>query len=258
MHSLTPPSRTRRTALCSGALALGVVLAGSAAYAVPSAGTPTIEAPATVDEGDSFTVTVALPASADAFAYSLALGFDAAVVDYIADSAVGPDGGFSATSTTADAVVFTHTRLGTSPGLAGDLLLVSADFAAIAGGSALFNLDSLTLVGADGEELVVAADVSIETEITPADDGTGDGDTPGDGTPGDGTPGDGDTPGDGTPADGTDDEPTDAVGDGVSVDGPNADGLSDTGASPAALIITAAIMLAVGITLVARKSVMSR
>lgn len=257
MHSRNPSPRTRRMTLLSGLVATGVVLAGGAAYAVPAAGTPTVEAPAAVDEGDTFTVTVSLPATTDVFAYSATLAFDSDLVAYVDDSATGPDGGFASTSTTADAVVFTHTRLGGSPALDGDLVLFSADFTAIAGGTAPFDLAALTLVGADTDELVVdtSAVVAAETEITPEDDGGGVTPTPepsGEPTPepsGEPTP---DASGEPTP------EPTDAVGDGVSVDGPGADGLSDTGASPAGLIIAAAIALALGITLVVRKSVMTR
>lgn len=257
MHSLTPSSRTRRLTLWSGLLTVGALLAGGAAHAAPTADTPTVEAPAAADEGDTFTVAVALPASADVFAYTLTLGFDPALVEYVVDSASGPDGGFESVSTTADAVTLTHTRLGGSPALDGDLVLFSADFVALAGGSASFDLDALTLVGSDSEELVVDAVVSVDTDIAAEDDGTGGG---GDDGGDDGGTGGGDTGGDDGGTDGGDTGTGDGTGSGDegSVGGSDADGLSDTGASPMGLIAIAAVALVFGIALVARKSVMSR
>lgn len=104
MHSLTTSPRTRRMTLLSGLVAAGVVLAGGAAHAVPTADTPTLDAPATADQGDTLTVTIALPAADDVFAYSATLDYDPELVEYVAESAAGPEGGFASTSETAAAI----------------------------------------------------------------------------------------------------------------------------------------------------------
>jgi hypothetical protein len=121
-HLLTHRSRLR-TAVTAGALTLGLALSvASPASAAPSAASVTVAATPGVTVGQTVDVAVSVLGSVDAFSYAVTVDFDPALLAYVDGSAsAGPSGGFDSVSSTAGSVTVVHTRLGTSPALAGDL-----------------------------------------------------------------------------------------------------------------------------------------
>jgi LPXTG-motif cell wall-anchored protein len=162
MPERTSPARPRGrrlTALLAAATAVfgASLIAAPAAMAAPAtygALTLTVD-DTTITEGDTLTVTIAADTVADLYAYDLEVGYDVTLLEFDADSAVYPTGGFGDALVGTDAVTFSNTRLGTSPGLAGPQTLVSFTFTALAAGSADIALDSSTLIGTAGETTVV-------------------------------------------------------------------------------------------------------
>lgn len=191
-HTTRRPARPR-TALLTGALAVGfVALGASPALAAPTVESATIVAPATATVGDTIDATVALTDTTDVFAYELTVDFDPAVLDYVDGSATAPSGGFDDVDETDGTLTVTHTRLGTSPALEGDLG-VDLQFIAIGAGDGTLELSSVTLVATDGTtttlEAPSSAAITVEavvvppvepspTPTTPADGGTGTTPTP--------------------------------------------------------------------------------
>lgn len=157
--SLVRPRGRRLTALLAAATAVfgASLIAAPAAMAAPAtygALTLTVD-DTTITEGDTLTVTIAADTVADLYAYDLEVGYDSTLLSFDVDSAVYPAGGFGDALTGTDAVTFSNTRLGTSPGLAGPQTLVSFTFTALAAGSADISLDSSTLIGTAGETTAV-------------------------------------------------------------------------------------------------------
>lgn len=158
-------SRTRGIAILVTTLALagGSAILAPAASAAPLA-TITIEAdPTAATEGESVEVTVSATAVTDLYAYDLVFTIDPTLFALDPDSVTGPDGGFTAASVDGTTVTLTHTRLGTSPGLATPpgvaepITLGSFSLVALGGGSTVIELTSATLVGADGSTLDLPA-----------------------------------------------------------------------------------------------------
>ncbi|ODU79357.1 MAG: hypothetical protein BGO15_01360 [Microbacterium sp. 71-23] len=150
-------------------VAFGIAPAANAA-SVPTVGVITLTAPATVDEGDTVTVSVAVDASTDLFAYDLGITYDPTLLSYDGSSAVFPAGGYGTSAPSGGVVTFTSTRLGTSPALSGAQTLVTFTFTARAGGAATIALTSLTLVGtaAVTDSPSLTAVTPVVTAITPA------------------------------------------------------------------------------------------
>lgn len=162
-----------RTALATGALAVGLVALGSApALAAPAPIAPgvtaaSITAPAAATVGDVVDASVVLTGTSDVYAYELVVEYDPAVLDYVDGSATAPDGGFDAVDEQDGTLTVTHTRLGTSPELAGDLA-VDLQFAAIGAGDGTLDLASVTLVSEDGLTTTLAAPSTAPLAVTAA------------------------------------------------------------------------------------------
>jgi len=160
-----PRARSSATAV---ALALAAVALGaSPASAAPVLASATVTAPATATVGDVVDVSVVLTGTADVYAYDLEVGFDDVALDYVADSATSPSGGFDDVQVADGSLSILHTRLGSSPALTGDLT-VDLQFTAVAAGSAAVSIDSVELIGADGSSLVVTPTASAVVAVAAA------------------------------------------------------------------------------------------
>ncbi|MBD8077749.1 cohesin domain-containing protein [Cellulosimicrobium arenosum] len=253
-HATTRRRARRRVALAGGlALAAGL-LTTQAAHAAPSVAQVAVDAPAEAEIGAEIDVTVAVTDAADLYAYDLAVSYDPALVAFVEDSAVTPDGGFSDTSDDgAGTLAVAHTRLGASPGLEGDVTLATLTFTTLSDGAATFAVPVVSIVGADEEtdELTDAASAvtTIAAEVVPTDDPTDDAT---------------DEPTDPAAAgdDGTDDGSADPTTDPTSTTTAGAGGgpLASTGANAAMLVGGAVLLVATGAGILAarRKAVASR
>jgi len=157
------PAGAARRLLAAAVLALGLGAAGLAVGAPPASAAPVLPgaptlvvAPTEVAPGDPVDVTVTLPDAADAYAVELALDVDPAVLALVEGSARGPAGGFDTARQDGRAITVAHSRLGSSPGLAGDVVL-TVQLLALAPGAGPVTLTGTTLVGADGVVLAVPA-----------------------------------------------------------------------------------------------------
>ncbi|MDZ8170649.1 cohesin domain-containing protein [Microbacterium xanthum] len=167
--------RTRALAAAATALALfggSIALAPAANAAPPETGTITLDAPATVDAGDTVEVVAEAPAATDLYAYTLTVDFDPAVVEFDSAATSHTTDGYDAVSEDTGSVEFTHTRLGTSPGLTGETTLVTFTFTAQGAGTVEFALSEATFVSSTDETLDLAAAVTASTEVTAAVDPT--------------------------------------------------------------------------------------
>jgi len=163
--------RHRRAALMAGAVAISLSLVGAApAFAAPSLTSVTLElTPSPVTVGETVTATATLVATADVFAYEVVFSFNDDLFEYVDDSATGPAGGFDAVTEGAGTVTLTHTRLGTSPSLAGDIEL-TADFAAIGDGDTSIDISLVTLVDSESASTPItepaSTDIVVEPDVT--------------------------------------------------------------------------------------------
>jgi len=250
MHRPPSHGRLRRRAALVGGLALAAAAVFAPAHAAPSVTDVELSAPATVEVGAEITVTVAATGVVDLYAYDVAVSYDPDLVAFVADSAVTPGGGFAeASDDPSGTVAVAHTRLGTSPGLEGDVTLATLTFTAVADGDAAFAVPAATLVGADAEQAsltdAAAATTTITAVAVPTDPPT---DVPTDGPT---TPADGGTtaPGDDGASDPSS-SPADSSG----------GSLATTGASIAWVAGAALLAVAAGVVvlLVRRRAVTSR
>lgn len=156
------------SALLGGSLVLAP--AAVAAEAPPTIGAVTLTAPAAADEGDTVEIVLAVDAATDVFAYEVAIAYDPSLLAFVDGASTFPDGGFDAVDDDAGAVTFTHTRLGTSPGLTGAQELVSFSFTALGGGAAAITVTDATFLSASGAAIGLpeGAVVSATTELTAA------------------------------------------------------------------------------------------
>lgn len=154
-----------RAALTVGGLALGMSLVmASPAIAAPTT-TVTMTATPEVEAGEVVDVSVDLSATVDAYSYAITVAFDPALLDYVEDSAsTGPAGGFDSVEETDGSVTILHSRLGTSPALAGDLA-ASLQFTSIASGDATLTT-SVSLVDTEGVTTVLADAATAPVTIT--------------------------------------------------------------------------------------------
>lgn len=160
-HSSNLRSRRRVPLLtaCGVGLSLGLtVLAGSPAVADPTVTSTTLTATPSVTVGDAVTVDLDLAGVTDVYAYEVRLTFDPALLEYSSGGESGPRGGFDSLDPGDGTVTLTHSRLGTSPSLSGDLD-VTVSLTAVGSGDGTVEA-AVTLVDADG--------TTLQTTPTPA------------------------------------------------------------------------------------------
>lgn len=173
MTSYSPAPRPRSVrrlgAALVAALALfGPLAAATAAHAAPPAAILSLEIdPTNVTAGDPFTVTITGSAVSDLYSYDLELTFDPALVEPATEAPTGPAGGFTSTVTGPGTLTVSHTRLGTSPGLSGEVVLASVPLRSLAAGSAVVELSSVRLVSSTGD-VVTANAVASGTVVIAA------------------------------------------------------------------------------------------
>ena len=155
MHHDLPRHRRHRSALTVGGLVLALTLVNlPPAAADPTVAAVSLSASPSAAIGDTVLVDVDLTGTSDVYTYEVTLSFDPAVLDYVADSATGPGGGYTTSVPGAGNVTLVHTRLGTSPAIGGDLA-ATVSFTAVGSGSAAVRATSVTLVGATGTDLLI-------------------------------------------------------------------------------------------------------
>jgi hypothetical protein len=167
-HLSSPRSRLVAVLAAAGvALALSVP-AVAPASAAPAAASVTLTATPSVTVGAPVQASAAILGATDVFSYSVTFSFDPAVIAYSTGSATaGPAGGFDAVSTAASSVTVLHSRLGTSPTIAGDLP-VGVAFTTIASGDTSVTA-SVSLVDASGAATALpAATARIAVAALPA------------------------------------------------------------------------------------------
>ncbi|MCB7137439.1 cohesin domain-containing protein [Cellulosimicrobium marinum] len=252
--------RARRRATLTGGLALAAglltaVSTGPAALAAPSVAELSVTAPESVEVGDTVEVTVAVTGAVDLYAVDLAVAYDADLVEPVADGATTPDGGFSdVVDDGTGTVAVAHTRLGSSPGLEGDVTLATLTFTAVAAGDATFDVPVVTFVGADSETQTAQDAGTATTAITAAPAPTA---APTDTSTDTAAPTDPATTAPVTDDDTTADPTSTATaGTGSGTGGP----LASTGASVAAIVVAALLAVAtgVGVLVARRRAVASR
>lgn len=171
MHSTTSrtlaPSRCHTAAVIAvvvSAGALGVVVSAAPAAAAPVTPTAGISAPTSASVGDALPVVVTMPGTADVYSYQIDIAADPSVVTVADRSVHGPDGGFGDVRRDGDIVTLLHTRLGTSPPLAGDLT-ASVELIATGVGSADLAISRITTVGADGSTTTLTDPASTRVTV---------------------------------------------------------------------------------------------
>lgn len=251
MHRPPLHRRLRRRAALVVGLALAAAAVAAPARSAPSLAEVSLDAPSAVEVGAEITVTVTATGAVDLYAYDLRVSYDPDLVAFVAGSAVAPDGGFAdASDDGTGSVTVTQTRLGTSPGLEGDVTLATLTFAAVADGDAAFAVPTATLVGTDAAQESLVDAGSASTTITAAAIPT---------NPPTDVPTDGET----TPAGGGTTAPGDdgASDPSSSPTGPSSTGsLATTGASIAWIAGAALLAVAAGVVvlIVRRRAVTSR
>lgn len=262
MPSSSPPRTLARVLSAGAGLALLTTLAASPALAAPTATGLTLTAPSTAQVGDVIDLTLDLTGAEDVFAYEVTLSHDPTLLTFADAAPASPDGGFDSATGADGTVTVVHTRLGTSPALAGELPVGTVSLTAAAPGTATI-MASIELVGADGETLVLtdAATAVVTVTAAPTQEPTT-------------TP-----PVEPTlepteePTDAPTDTPTDApTNDPTATDAPttsdpaaspsssvgSSGSLASTGAQVGTLVAVAGLAVAVGIFLLRRRSVSAR
>lgn len=153
------PSRWLNPIVTSVVIGFAALITAPAAFAA-SVTAVEVTAPKEVEVGDSFTVTVTVAGAVDLFAYDAQVAYDESVVAFVPDSDEYPDGGFGTVSESMNTVAVAYTRLGTSPGLVGDLTIATLEFTAVSAGDAALSMPAVTLVGTDGTTSTFA-DVTV-------------------------------------------------------------------------------------------------
>ena len=150
------PARPIALLVAALSVVAGSAFAAPTASAAPPTATITIEAPTAATEGSTLDVTATAEGVSDLYAYSLVFEYDPALLKLDLNSSAGPDGGFSVESPDDGTVTITHTRLGTSPGLSGDVALGTFSFTVIDGGDTDIALTAASLIGATADEIALA------------------------------------------------------------------------------------------------------
>lgn len=173
---MPPRTRSRRAALvvplCAGALALGA----APALAAPGTSGLALTVPATAAVGDTITLAVELGDAVDVYAYALTVEVDPDVLAVVPGSGSGPGGGFDATELGEPGATLVHSRLGTSPALAGDLA-AGLELDVVGPGTTSVEV-AVELVGTDGTttarpavasaQIVIAAPTPAPTDSEPS------------------------------------------------------------------------------------------
>lgn len=160
----------RRRSLVHLLLAVGLIVGiAPAASAAPSA-VVDVSAPTSVAQGERWEMTITASDVTDLFAYDLRLTMDTAALALVSGEVIGPEGGFTSSTTTDSGYVVTHTRRGTSPGLDGDQTLARLVFEAPGEGTVPVDLSAVQLVGADGSTLDLndVADIEVDIQVPAA------------------------------------------------------------------------------------------
>lgn len=189
---LLPPS----AALAAAALLiLGAASPASAAEALAYDTLAISAEPLEVSVGETVTVTAAATGLVDAYAYELDISYDPALLAYVDGSAVAPAGGFDSASDDGSSVAVVASRLGTSPGLVGDQVLVTLTFTAVAAGDAEIAVSGGQFVDSSGAagDIDATAESLVSTVVIAANEDTGGGTAEGSGDAG-GTDGSGEQP----------------------------------------------------------------
>lgn len=161
----------RVTAAFTTAFALAgasIALAPAALAAPPEVDELSVFAPESVDVGDDVVVTVAVADTTDLYAYSLTVTIDPALFAFSEGSAVFPSGGFDAVDAETGTITFTHTRLGTSPGLTGPQDLVVFTLNAIGAGTAPITVGPATFSSSTSETVSLEGTVGVTTTVVAA------------------------------------------------------------------------------------------
>lgn len=167
MSARIPASPSRATRRVSAAIVAALALfaplaAATAAHAAEPAATFTLELSASAaTEGDTVLATVSGADVSDLYAYDLVFTVTEGALES-ADAPVGPDGGFTSAVDAPGTITVSHTRLGTSPGLSGTVVLATVPLRAVGSGAARVELSSVRLVSSTGET-AEQADVASET-----------------------------------------------------------------------------------------------
>lgn len=167
----SPPRATRRlgAALVAVLALFAPLAAASAAHAADPAATLALElSSSSATEGDTIVATVTGTAISDLYAYDLVLTVTEGVLES-ADAPTGPEGGFTSAVDGPGTVTVSHTRLGTSPGLSGTVVLATVPLHAVGSGTARVELTSVRLVSSTGEaaEQTEVASTTVELEALP-------------------------------------------------------------------------------------------
>lgn len=167
MSNSTPARpRHRHAALMAGALAVGLSLAAaSPALAAPTLSSVTLTvSPTTLEVGETVVASATLVATTDVFAYEVVFSYDDEIFEYVEGSATGPEGGFDVANEGPGTVTLTHTRLGTSPTISGDLTL-TAEFLSIGDGETSIDIPLVTLLDSEGAATPLT-DAAASEELT--------------------------------------------------------------------------------------------
>lgn len=165
---MPPRPHTRRAALaaplCAGALLLGT----APAVAAPDSGGLILTAPSTAAVGETVTVELQLEDAVDVYAYALTVEVDPAVLTVVPGSATGPGGGFDSTEVTGPGATVVHSRLGSSPALAGDVV-AGLELDVVGPGTSTVDV-AVELVGADGSTTPGSASAQVVVPAPPTPD----------------------------------------------------------------------------------------
>lgn len=158
------PSRAVAFLLAPATVIGGVAFVVPTAAAAPLTAAISLEVDAQATEGTTLDVTAVAEGVTDLYAHSLEFMYDPTLLKFDASSSTAQDGGYSIESWSEGTFTLTDTRVGTSPGLSGDMELGSFSFTVIDGGAATIALASASLVSSTGEltELTDAAEASVD------------------------------------------------------------------------------------------------
>ncbi|PYG02231.1 LPXTG-motif cell wall anchor domain-containing protein [Georgenia satyanarayanai] len=157
---MPPRPRPRRAAIAAPLCAGVLVLSAAPALAAPETTGLSLTVPATATVGDTISLGLELGDTVDVYAYALTVEADPDVLAVVPDSVTGPGGGFDSTEPTAAGVTVVHSRLGSSPALAGDLD-AGVELTVVGAGTTSVEV-AVELVGADGTTTTLPAVASAE------------------------------------------------------------------------------------------------
>lgn len=175
----------RTLALSAGAL-LGALLvlspAGGATAGTPSAiGEVSVAVPASTTVGASIIATVTTSGAEDLYSYEVEVAYDPTALKLNLSSVTTPEGGFSRAEEAAASVTVVHSRLGTSPGLFGDITLASLQFETLTSGPAEVTVTALRSADSSSSPMetgqLPSTVVSVDAADTPNPE-SGDGPSP--------------------------------------------------------------------------------